>query len=306
MTQKINILLFISLCFVHISASNAQEIRNLYADKIPNSKKTENIETVKHNSYSNVSIPQLLIFSPKESLNNGTSVLICPGGGYKRLIMGKPHYIAEELNRYGVTVFVLKYRIPDEKWCKDRSIAPIQDAQRAMQLIREGSEKWNINPKKVGVLGLSAGGHLAASVSTLFHHEIVKNDKKVNLRPDFSILIYPVITTDIQKSYAHLGSINNLLGKSSTREKQKFFALEEHVPTDAPPSLILHATYDSTVSVDNSLHFHEALREQKVPVDLRIFSSGDHSFKTPIAKQRWMSIIINWMIDKSYISEYRD
>ncbi|MFY0626782.1 MAG: alpha/beta hydrolase [Reichenbachiella sp.] len=281
---------------------NGQEVLNLYKDgKIPNAIKTDNSELIENGIAKNVSIPQLLVYRPKMGNSNKTAVLICPGGGYGVLVMGRAFEIAEELTKNGVTAFVLKYRLPNDKWIKDKSIGPIQDAQRAMQIIRKQYKKWVIDPNKVGVMGPSAGGHLAASLSYLYDHDFTDRNRGMNLRPDFSILIYPVISMDTV--YAHMGSRTNLLGVNPSTKKQELFSLEKNVNADAPPTFILHANDDKTVSIENSLMLYEALRANKVAVDMRVFSSGEHGFNMGIAKNRWLPLCIEWLSDNAYLNK---
>ena len=281
---------------------NGQEVLNLYKDgKIPNSIKTDNTEIIENGIAKNVSIPQLLVYKPKIENSNKTAVLICPGGGYSVLVMGRAIEIAEELTKNGATAFVLKYRLPSDKWIKDKSIAPIQDAQMAMQVIREQYKKWDIDPNKVGVMGLSAGGHLAASVSYLYDNNFTGKNQNINLRPDFSLLMYPVITMDT--TFAHMGSRTSLLGANPTMIKQELFSLEKNIKSEAPPTLILHANDDKTVPIENSHMLYEALRANKVPVDMHIFSSGAHGFNMGIAKNRWLSLCIEWLSANDYLNK---
>jgi acetyl esterase/lipase len=294
-------LLFLFLCSACIFV-NGQEVLNLYKDgKIPNAIKADNTEIIENGIAKNVSIPQLLVYKPKSANSNKTAVLICPGGGYSVLVMGRAIEIAEELTKNGVTAFVLKYRLPNDKWVEDKSIAPIQDAQTAMQIIRKQYKKWDINPNKVGVMGLSAGGHLAASLSYLYDHNFTSKKKNTNLRPDFSLLMYPVVTMDT--TFAHMGSRTSLLGENPASKKQELFSLEKNVNADAPPTYILHANDDKTVPIENSLMLYEALRANKVPVDMHVFSSGAHGFNMGVAKNRWLPLFIEWLSANAYLNK---
>jgi acetyl esterase/lipase len=175
-----------------------QNIIKLYADKIPNEipgPDEEKLVTEGIIRYSNVSRPTLEIFLPPAATANGTAVLICPGGGYG--INAYSHegtMVAAELNKVGVAAFVLKYRLPSDKIMKDKSIGPLQDAQQAILLIRQRAKEWKVNPDRVGIMGFSAGGHLASTAGTHFAKAVIDNTSKISLRPDFMILLYPVIS----------------------------------------------------------------------------------------------------------------
>ena len=160
------------------------------------------------------------MYTPAAVNERKAAVIICPGGGYARLAAShEGSDVAKTFNEWGITAFVLKYRLPDDTIMIDKSIGPLQDAQRAIQLVRENAAKWNIDPSKIGIMGFSAGGHLAATASTHFSKAVIDNPYNISLRPDFSILGYPVISfTD---SLAHMGSRNNLIGKNASAEKDK-------------------------------------------------------------------------------------
>ena len=214
--------------------------------------------------------------APKDKAN-GAAVLICPGGGYKILAIDHEGYqIAEWLNNLGISAFVLKYRLPDERIMKDQSIGPLQDAQRAIRLIRNNAQKWKINPRKIGVMGFSAGGHLAASLSTHYDTKIYEDQSGLSARPDFSILIYPVIS--LQEHLTHGGSKLNLLGNSPQKEEVDFFSNELHIDTNTPPTLLIHSLDDKAVSVDNSMTYFKELKKNKINSELHIFSDGGHGY----------------------------
>lgn len=298
--KKFGLIFFVIYLSSVYSVVNSQETIYLYeSGKIPNSIAVDNSEQITNGIATNVSIPQLLVFKSQKENSNKTAMLICPGGGYGVLDLRRAFEVAETLSMNGVTSFVLKYRLPDDKWCKDKSTAPIQDAQRAMQIIRQQSDKWNIDPVKVGILGQSAGGHLAACVSYLYDNEFIENKGRVNLRPYFSILIYPVITMDT--SYTHMGSRIKLLGRNPANNKQELFSPEKNIKKDAPPTFILHANDDKGVPVENSLMLYKALMNSEIPVDMHLFSSGGHGFNHGFSKNRWLPLCIEWLTDKGYI-----
>ncbi|MEX1238809.1 MAG: alpha/beta hydrolase, partial [Cyclobacteriaceae bacterium] len=200
-----------------------QETIPLYAKEIPNSKPSPNQEKreLRDNGMeiiSAISVPALTVFTPKTPAASRTAVIIFPGGGYHiNAIKHEGLDIAEELNEWGVAAFVLKYRIPNDATMGNKEIGPLQDAQRAISLVRENAKKWNVDPQKIGIMGFSAGGHLASTAATHYKNVVLPDAKNANLRPDFLVLGYPVIS--FSDSIGHIGSRDNLLGKSPSKEK---------------------------------------------------------------------------------------
>lgn len=239
--------------------------------------------------------PSITVFEPASEAN-GTAVLICPGGGYAMEAMEKEGYkVAEWLNSLGITAFVLKYRHGD----RYQYPAPMQDAKRAMKLIRSRAQKWNINPDKVGILGFSAGGHLASTVGTHWKHQVVPDrfaEFDVSPRPDFMILIYPVIT--MKDAFTHQGSKTMLLGKQPDRELVKLLSNEEQVTAQTPPTFLVQGTNDQAVPVENSVAFYRALHEHGVPVEMHLFEEGPHGFglaQDDAELSAWLLLCKNWM-----------
>lgn len=290
----------------------AQDVFELYPeDSIPNSKPHSMQEAVNNPGSGrafvlNVSKPTLTVFLPDASRANGTAVIICPGGGYHGLAIEHEGYeVAKKFNEWGVTAFVLKYRIPSDETMQDKTIGPLQDAQRAIQLVREKAKLWQINPKQVGIMGFSAGGHLAGSTTVHFDQAFIANPLKTSLRPDFSILVYPVISfTD---EYAHRGSREALLGREPDPAKVKFFTLENQVSRKTPPVFLVHAKDDRTVRIDNSQKLAEALSKAKVKHDLYVYEKGGHGFglKNPTSDVEWMKYVYQWMFDQDLILKKR-
>jgi len=295
--RKITVLLILLLCCY---ISRAQQEIPLYSDKIPNSIKTSVKEEVSkdHSVYRKVSEPTLRIFLPPKEKANGAAVIICPGGGYGVLVTRRPERVAEAFNRLGIAAFVLKYRLPNDETMKNKSIGPMQDAQQAIKVVRKRSEEWNIDPQKIGIMGFSAGGHLASTAGTHFDDEMIKNKDKTSLRPDFMILVYPVISfTD---SIYHKGSREHLLGKIPEEKEIRFFSNELHVTPSTPPSFITHADDDSSVLVANSLCFYEALKKNNVPVSLHIYAKGEHGYLKDPPFDEWFGRCIYWMKTSGY------
>jgi acetyl esterase/lipase len=279
----------------------AQQVLPLYTT-IPNSKTDPSVkeksEATKEGilRISEVVEPTLTVFLPAKGKGNGTAVVICPGGGYWIVAAGHEGYdVAKEFAAVGIAAFVLKYRLPDSRIQINPEIAPLQDAQRAIQLVRERAKEWSINPQQVGIMGFSAGGHLASTVGTKFNQPVIENKAGVNLRPDFMILIYPVISSDAL--IAHKGSFEKLLGKDASSEKLLLYSNEKQVTAQTPPTFLVHASDDNGVSGLNSTAFYEALLKNKVPAELHLYQNGGHGFgmKNPTTKDAWMDRLMNWM-----------
>ena len=251
-----------------------------------------------------ISQPTLTIFLPDKSRANGTAVIICPGGGYWiNSIVKEGFAVARKFNEWGVAAFVLKYRIPNDSSMMDKSIGPLQDAQRAIQLVRMHAGEWKVDPDKIGIMGFSAGGHLASTAATHFNHNYISNEKNINLRPDFAILIYPVIS--FQNDIAHTGSRDQLIGKDASKEMTDSFSNELQVNDRTPPSFLVQATDDDVVPVMNSIVFYEALIKYKIPAEMHLYKSGGHGFgmNNPTTNDQWMERCRNWMKSMKLLPE---
>lgn len=248
----------------------------------------EQVETKDITRISKVQVPQLELFLPNKKSANGQAVIICPGGGYARLSYDwEGTDIAKLLNTHGIAAFVLKYRLPDSLSSTSPDKVPLLDAQQAMRIVRLNASEWNINPHHIGIMGFSAGGHLAATLSNHYDQDT---------KPDFSILIYPVISMD--KSIAHLGSRNNLIGMQPTAELIKLYSNEFQVSAQTPPTFIVHATDDISVPVENSLLYYQSLKNNKVPVEMHLFPTGGHGFGLGLGKgalEKWPSLLFDWL-----------
>lgn len=256
------------------------------------------------NGISKVSQPTLTVFLADTKIANGTSVVIFPGGGYHHLSINKEGYkIAKWLNSLGISAFVLKYRLPSDLIMKDKTIGPLQDAQEAIRMVRRNAEKWNLNPNKIGVIGFSAGGHLAATASTQFDEKVYTVKDNTSARPDFSILMYPVIS--MQEEIMHKGSKENLLGKNASIELTHKFSNELHVSATTPKAFIVHATDDKTVPAENSINYYLALKQNKIPVEMHLYENGGHGFGlgTDGTNKTWPKACENWLIANGFISK---
>ena len=290
------VLFFLSmLILTNSSKLTAQDFIDLYTTKIPNSKKPIFKETaVIYNAglIYRVITPTLQVFLPEKDKATGTAILICPGGSYKVLVYdGEGVTIAKQLASRGITAFVLKYRLPDDELMIDKSIGPLQDAQQGIKMIRENCLKWGLNPNKVGVMGFSAGGHLASTLATHYQQSLIGNENKINLRPDFQVLVYPVIS--MQDGLTHKDSRNNLLGSNFSKDVLDSFSNEKQLNADSPPAYIAHAADDTLVDVENSIVYFQKLKQFKVPTELHIYPTGGHGFI--FKHDNWMLPFHDWM-----------
>ena len=293
------ILLFVSL------HSAAQQIINLYPSAIPNSKpypmKEMRVENkVQFWGYKNISTPTLSVYLPDEKTATGTAVIICPGGGY-----GMESYrlegtnIAEAFVRKGIAAFILKYRLPSDSIMIDKSIGPLQDAQQAIKTVREHAPEWNLDTAKIGIMGFSAGGHLASTAGTHFDTSYIPNDEKRSLRPGFMILVYPVIS--MTDELTHRGSRENLLGKSPSAEQITLFSNELHVNINTPPTWLTHTGDDKVVTVENSIRFYQELIRNNVPAEMHLYPKGNHGFVLSIPADEWMQPLFAWMNKSGFV-----
>jgi acetyl esterase/lipase len=284
-----------------IILAKAQTTINLYTEKVPNSipsteeEKTD-IDQKGILRISKVTVPALTVYLPPKEKANGTAVIICPGGGYGILAAGHEGVdVAKRFNEMGVTAFVLKYRLPSDKIMVNKEIGPIQDAQRAIEIVRTRAKEWSINKNRIGIVGFSAGGHLASTAGTHFQNNYLNPGKKANLRPDFMILGYPVIS--FSDSIGHRGSRNNLLGENPSPEKIIEYSNELQVTKKTPPTFLVHAMDDKGVPVQNSVHFYEALQKNKVASEIYLYEKGGHGFgmNNPTSDVKWMDLAETWM-----------
>jgi len=301
---------FFYTCFLValISTLNgkAQTIIPLYPGAIPNAIPGAGQEvksgTPGDISYSKVSKPTLEIYLPAKEKATGAAIVVCPGGGYAMLAYSHEGVkIAQAFNEIGVAAFVLKYRLPNDAIMKDKSIGPLQDAQMAIKTVREGASKWNLDPHKIGIIGFSAGGNLAALTGSHFNNAKISNTNNTSLRPDFMVLMYPVIS--MTDSLAHGGSRNNLIGATPTSAQVKYFSNEQNVSKDTPPTMLVHAEDDRVVNVKNSLYFYNALLKNRVEAAMVIYPKGGHGFglNNKTTPDKWMDNCKNWMIGNGWI-----
>lgn len=293
--------LFLSSGFV----ACGQEFLPLWPNgRMPNSRGMKLKDSTANERIYQVGTPGMYCFFPSKQENNGTAVIICPGGGYERLayvISGTQ--LAKWFNTMGVSAFVLNYRLPNSPDLIKRAYGPLQDAQRAIKLIRGNASKWGIKPDKIGIQGSSAGGHLASMAGTARADIAAVGDTldRVSVRPDFMILVSPVI--DMGK-YAHKGSLKNLLGESPSAAQILNHSTQLQVTENTPPCFIAGAFNDKSVDPHNGLLFYQAMLEHKVSCSLHVFPQGGHAIalcNNPGSAQLWTSLCENWMTEMGFI-----
>jgi acetyl esterase/lipase len=303
MMKKLNTILLLML-FARSLTTYAQEYRlQLYNDIVPNSKPTTTTEKIEKKEIiwiTNVHIPDIAVYLPTKKFATGQAVVICPGGGYGGLAYDlEGTDIARYLNSIGIAGVVLKYRLPSIETSLEPHKTPLMDAQRAMRLVRFNAAKWNIDPGKIGIMGFSAGGHLASTLGTHFDYgnkASADSIERNSCRPDFMILMYPVISfTD---SCLHSGSRKTLLGNNPDKDLIISYSNELQVKDDTPPAFFVHADDDSGVPVENTLLMYKALRKKKIPAELHILSEGEHGFGLALNNEHvasWSNSLKLWL-----------
>ncbi len=224
-----------------------------------------------------VTDPTLDFYPAPADKATGVAIVICPGGGYAWLAIDpEGTLVAARLNSFGISAFVLTYRLPSDAIMVNKSIGPLQDAQEAIRIVRRHAKEWNIDPHKIGIMGFSAGGHLAATVSAHFADTVYQHSDTTSARPDFSVLIYPVISMD--STITHRGSNANLLGPAPSKETVRYFSADQCVSKETPPAFIVQAADDRAVPVQNSIAYFLALNKYGIPCELHMYESGGHGF----------------------------
>lgn len=287
-----------------VTKAMAQTTFPLYPGEIPNSKPTPNEERIEISNgitiVHKISRPTITHYSPAKP--NGTAIIIFPGGGYwVTAIDHEGHDVAKKFLEQGITAFVVKYRIPSDETMVNREIGPLQDAQQAIKMVRERAKEWGINPNQIGVMGFSAGGHLASTASTHFQNPVIENPNAISVRPDFSILIYPVVS--FSENVGHTGSRDQIIGKNPSQEKVEFYSNELQVKETTPPAFLIHASDDNGVLPENSIRYYQALLRNKVAAELHLYQKGGHGFgmNNPTTKDAWMDRCLNWMRSNKWL-----
>lgn len=302
MTKRTYILSAILFLFLQTNSFAQQKVITLYSGEIPHSKKTpasyQEVRDTANEEFTQISIPTLTVYTPKKGTENGTAVIIFPSGGYRLLVDEGPDFAKAFISK-GITAFVLKYRLPSDEIMQDKALGPLQDAQMAIKLVRMKAKEYNIDTNKIGFVGLSAGGHLATTEATHLTTGLIDNKEKINLRPDFMILLYPVISFTEAKV---VRTITTLLGANPSEDSLAFFSNEKHVTANTPPTFLLHAGDDARVSVQHSILFYEALQRAKVKSEFHILQSGGHGFglEHETRGDKWMHWCIEWLNENGF------
>lgn len=297
--------LFLLCSIVLFQSGKAQDfLLPLYpAGKVPNfqqTTETEKRDTGDTNKISFVQTPDIAVFLPPKRMATGQAVIICSGGGYAFLSYNwEGTEPARLLASKGIAAIVLKYRLPNSKSNLTPHLSPLLDARRAMRIVRANAARWNINKDRVGIMGFSAGGHLAATLATHFdtgNALATDSIEQQSARPDFTILVYPVIS--MSKSIMHAGSRNNLIGATPDSSLAKFYSNELQVTKATPPTFLVHAMDDKSVPVENSLLFFQAMKDNGVSGELHVFPYGGHGFGLAVNRgplESWTTLCIDWL-----------
>lgn len=301
--------LFLVLLYSAAGAIQAQELEviPLWPGAAPGSESVTITEkeverskdpAVRDRAYVAITKPTLTRFPVRNP--NGTSLIVMPGGAYERVVFDKEGGdLAEIFGERGVIVFILKYRLPAEGHA-NRQWVPLQDVQRAVRVVRSNAAKWGLDPDRVGVMGFSAGGHLAATSGTLYERNVyakIDAADDFSARPDFQALLYPVVSLDEKITHALSGE--NLLGPAITADMRREMSAECNVTANTPPAFIVHANDDDAVPAENSLRLYLALRQAGVPVQLVVFAEGGHGFGIRNARgkpaEKWPELFLDWL-----------
>ena len=307
MTRNIAVILLLLGGSALLQAQN-EEVP-LWNQEIPNAIKATDYKqevTMKGNVveyYDKVIEPTLTIYKPEKP--NGTAVVICPGGAYARLYMiGEGYKVAKWFNSIGVTAFILKYRLPSDIIMKDKTIGPLQDAQESIRYVRRNALKWNLNPDKIGIIGFSAGGHLASTASTRYDDVVYQAADNISAKPNFSILIYPVIS--MNEKITHKGSRKNLLGIEPSNELIEKYSNDKQVNALTPPTFMVHAIDDKSVVIENSMDYFLALRKYNIPSEIHFYQNGKHGFglgREGTTSLNWSRDCEDWLKANNFLME---
>ncbi|MBP6758131.1 MAG: alpha/beta hydrolase fold domain-containing protein, partial [Flavobacterium sp.] len=305
--SSLKLALILSLGFTSLTFSQNKEIP--LWDKIPGAIETADYKQEPRldaqgniTGIRKVTEPTLKIFLADNKISKNAAVIICPGGAYALLSHDKEgDKVAEWFKSIGISAFVLKYRLPSDVIMKDKTVGPLQDAQEAIRTLRRRAEEWNLDPAKIGVIGFSAGGHLASTLSTHYNDKVYEYQDNTSARPDFSILVYPVIS--MEDAITHKGSKENLLGKNVSSEMADKYSNEKQVTAETPKTFLVHATDDKAVPVENSINYYLALKQHQVPVEMHIYENGGHGFGLGVqgTNKNWPKACEKWLISNGFI-----
>ena len=277
-TFRIIVFLFI---IPFMAFAQTPEVMKLWPGQAPysNGKATPEKES-RQGSISNIGEASLIIYRPEQGKANGSTVIICPGGGYtNESTIKEGHDVAKWFASFGVTGIVLKYRLPGADGITEKDKAPLSDAQRAIRYVRSKAAEWGLKPNQIGIMGFSAGGNLAVNAGTHFDAGNAQSTdavEQLSCRPDFMVLIYPVVSMAFDLT--HMGSRLNLLGAHPDTTKVIYYSGEQNVTAETPPTFLVHASDDKTVKVENTINFFLAIHKFGTPVEMHIYEKGGHGF----------------------------
>lgn len=293
----------VTVILVAVSVYAQNKILPLWEDDPPNYRETGEVtiwDTADIVRVRLVQKPDMAVFLPSRKNATGEAVVVCPGGGYHILAYDwEGSDIARWLNSHGIAAFVLKYRLPVSMSNVVPHKSPLMDARRAMRLVRSQAVLWNIDPGKIGIMGFSAGGHLASTLSTHFDSGDPENGdpvERVSCRPDFTVLVYPVIS--FTEPFTHTGSRTALLGEDPDEDLVKYYSNELQVSERTPPAILIHSDDDEGVPVENSIAYYQALRAHQIPSELHIYPYGGHGYSLAIGQghlSTWPERVIDWI-----------
>ena len=304
--RSILIFLMSGTLIINVCAQNT--VLKVWPDGVPGSLTNESYSEKsaftegRPSRYEKVTDPAISVYLPPSEKVTGTAVLICPGGGYSGLAFDhEGNAIARWLNENGIAGIILKYRLPSDDIMKDKSIGALQDAQEAIRIIRRHASEWKIDPLKIGVIGFSAGGHLASTLSTHFSEIVYDVADNISARPDFSLLIYPVISFDA--TFTHAGSRKNLIGENPSDNTVRHFSNELQITDKTPPAFLVHSADDKAVPVNNSVVYFEGLQKSGIPSELHIFQKGGHGYGLSVdngTQSSWPGLCLRWMKENGF------
>jgi len=298
---KQTVLAFICLIATIGNLSGQSKVIDIWNGKVPGSIPNSNYKQIVDSAYwikiRFVTKPTIQVYPAPADKNTGAAVVVCPGGGYYGIsFVGEGTEVAKWLNGLGISAIVLHYRLPDDAIMKNRSIAPLQDGQEAIRIVRRNAKEWGIDPHKIGIMGFSAGGHLASTVSTHFNEKVYNPIDSTSARPDFSLLIYPVISMD--STITHAGSRENLIGKHPSPEMVNHFSNALQVTAKTPPAFMIHSMDDGTVPVENSMEYALAMKKHNIPCELHIYQQGGHGYglgRSKNTETTWTEACRKWL-----------
>jgi acetyl esterase/lipase len=284
------------------------KVINLWEDKVPGAISNDHIKQTVDFADNWIKMkfvvdPFLEVYPAPADKATGTAVVICPGGSYALLAIGHEGAdVAKWLNGLGITAFVLKYRLPNSAIMENKAIGPLQDGQQAIRIVRRGAKEWGIDPHKIGIMGFSAGGHLASTISTHFNEKVYNSPDSTSARPDFSLLIYPVIS--MEAGITHAESRENLLGRNPSPAQVRKFSNELQVNAKTPPAFLVHSMDDNAVPIQNSIGYALSLQKFKIPCELHLYESGGHGYgmgRSANSESTWPEACRKWLEERGFL-----